>query len=144
MVQFTDGSTLVQASPPDMRLPIALGLAWPHRVPGVAAACDWSSASSWEFEPLDEAVFTAVQLARDAALHGGSAPAVLNAANEECVAAFLAGRLSFLEIVSTVERVLAGFLARPEALQPPVTIDDVLNAEIWARTRAAEMMEERR
>ena len=144
MVQFVDGSTLAQASPPDMRLPIALGLSWPDRVPGAAAACDWSSASVWEFEPLDEVVFTAVGVARKAAGSGGPVPAVFNAANEECVAAFLADRLAFTEIVSLVSRVVDAYLEQASTLQEPVTIDDVLGAEAWARTFTAELLEDRR
>ena len=142
MVQFFDGSTIVQASPPDMRLPIALGLAWPERVEGAAAPCDWSGSARWDFQPLDEEVFGAIGMARTAAAAGRCAPAVLNAANEECVAAFLAGRLPFLEIVSTVDRVLTEHLEQSGGLQRPVTIDDVLNAETWARARAAELLEE--
>ena len=72
MVTFTDGSTLAQASPPDMKLPIALALGWPSRVPEAALACDFSTASTWEFEPLDAEVFPAVELAREA---GGRAAA---------------------------------------------------------------------
>ena len=94
MVEFVDGSTLAQASPPDMRLPIALGLAWPDRVADAAPGCDWTTASTWTFEPLDDVAFPAVALARRAGAAGGTAPAVFNAANEECVAAFLAGRLA--------------------------------------------------
>ncbi|HET9901970.1 MAG TPA: 1-deoxy-D-xylulose-5-phosphate reductoisomerase, partial [Actinomycetes bacterium] len=81
MVEFVDGSTLAQASPPDMRLPIALALGWPERVPDAAKACDWTTASSWEFFPLDENAFPAVALAREAGTAGGTAPAVYNAAN---------------------------------------------------------------
>src|SRR6476659_3607910 len=79
MVQFVDGSTIAQASPPDMRLPIALGLGWPDRVAGSASACDWSKASTWEFLPLDDSAFPAVRLARQAGESGGTAPAVYNA-----------------------------------------------------------------
>ncbi|HEX8487337.1 MAG TPA: 1-deoxy-D-xylulose-5-phosphate reductoisomerase, partial [Propionibacteriaceae bacterium] len=85
MVQFCDGSTLAQCSPPDMKLPIALGLAWPERLPGAARPVDWTTAASWTFEPLDTAAFPAVDLARRAGKLGGTAPAVFNAANEECV-----------------------------------------------------------
>ena len=85
MVQFRDGSTLAQCSPPDMKLPIALGLSWPERLAGVARACDWTTAGSWTFEPLDEEAFPAVELARASGRLGGTAPAVLNAANEACV-----------------------------------------------------------
>ena len=91
MVQFVDGSTIAQASPPDMRLPIALGLGWPDRVPNAATPCDWTRATSWTFEPLDSSAFPAVRLAKDAAKQGSTYPAVFNAANEEAVTAFHAG-----------------------------------------------------
>ena len=134
MVEFSDGSTLAQASPPDMALAIALALSWPDRLPDVTPALDWSSAMSWDFEPLDDEAFPAVGLARAAGRLGGTAPAVLNAANEECVAAFLDGRLAFPAIVSTVSRVLAehGVPSDPGAL----SVADVLAAESWARERA--------
>ena len=135
MVEFSDGSTLAQASPPDMRLPIALALGWPDRVPAAAAACDWTAATQWGFEPLDDHTFPAVELARDAGRRGGTAPAVYNAANEECVAAFLGGRLGFLDIVDTVARVLG----EHGTIDLPVTLDDVLAAESWARSRAREL-----
>jgi 1-deoxy-D-xylulose-5-phosphate reductoisomerase len=134
MVEFCDGATIVQASPPDMRLPIALALAWPDRVPAAAAPCDWTTAATWEFLPLDEEAFPAVAIARAAAATGGTAPAVFNAANEECVAAFLSGRLPFLAIVDTVEEVLAEH--EPDAIR---RIDDVYEAEGWARARAREL-----
>jgi 1-deoxy-D-xylulose-5-phosphate reductoisomerase len=136
MVEFTDGSTLCQASPPDMRLPIALALGWPARVPGAAAAVDWSAAHDWQFEPLDTQAFPAVALAREAGSAGGVVPAILNAANEEAVAEFLAGRLPFLGIVDTVAQVVA------EAPRDgdPSSVDDVVAAEEWARARARELM----
>jgi len=137
MVEFTDGSTIAQASPPDMRLPIALGLGWPDRVPGAAAPCDWTTAATWEFLPLDEIAFPAVGLAREAGSHGGAAPAVYNAANEECVAAFVGGRLPFLGIVDTVGQVLEEHLTSADGNSP--TLDDVLLTEAWARTRAREI-----
>src|SRR6476646_8241749 len=105
MVEFVDGSTLAQASPPDMRLPIALGLGWPDRVPGAASPCDWSRASTWEFLPLDDDAFPAVGLARRVGSAGSTYPAVFNAANEECVEAFHEGRIRFTAIVDTVARV---------------------------------------
>lgn len=137
MVEFVDGSTIAQASPPDMRLPIALGLAWPERVPGAAAPCDWSSATSWTFEPLDEAVFPAVGLARAAVAASATHPAVYNAANEECVAAFLAGRIGFGQVVATVAQVLADHDGTPAG---GLTLDAVLDAETWARRRAQEVL----
>ena len=111
MVEFVDGSTIAQASPPDMRLPIALGLAWPQRVPGAAPACDWSRPVRWDFEPLDDEAFPSVSLCRRAGAAGGTVPAVLNAANEVCVDAFRAGTLPFLGIVDTVARVVDEHLA---------------------------------
>jgi 1-deoxy-D-xylulose-5-phosphate reductoisomerase len=135
MVEFVDGSTLAQASPPDMKLPIALALGWPERVPDAAKACDWTTARSWEFYPLDEDAFPAVGLAREAGTAGGTAPAVYNAANEECVAAFLGGQLPFLAIVDTVATVLG---EHGDPGNSP-TLRDVLEAETWARRRAHEL-----
>ncbi|MGH3598231.1 MAG: 1-deoxy-D-xylulose-5-phosphate reductoisomerase [Mycobacterium sp.] len=133
MVTFTDGSTIAQASPPDMKLPIALALGWPARVAGVAAACDFSTASSWEFEPLDTRVFPAVELARQAGETGGCMTAVYNAANEEAAAAFLARRIGFPVIVRTIADVLS---AADQFSAAPATVDDVLDAQRWARERA--------
>ncbi|MFD3512261.1 1-deoxy-D-xylulose-5-phosphate reductoisomerase [Streptomyces sp. NPDC058657] len=137
MVEFIDGSTLAQATPPDMRGPIALGIGWPERVPDAAPAFDWSKASTWEFFPLDTEAFPAVGLARHVGELAGTAPAVFNAANEECVDAFLAGRLPFTGIVDTVAEVVAehGTPGRGTLL----TVADVLEAETWARTRAREL-----
>jgi len=137
MVEYADGATLAQASPPDMRLPIAYGLAWPDRVPNAGRGCDWSTAASWEFFPLDDEAFPAVRLARECGRAGGTAPAVYNAANEECVAAFLDGRLPFTGIVDTVARVLAEHEVRGPG--NALTLDDVLVAESWARERAREL-----
>ncbi|WP_097318506.1 1-deoxy-D-xylulose-5-phosphate reductoisomerase [Paractinoplanes atraurantiacus] len=136
MVEFTDGSTLAQASPPDMRLPIALALAWPERVPGAAAAVDWSQAHNWEFRPLDEEAFPAVRLAKQAGREGRCRPAIYNAANEECVAAFVAGRLPFLGIVDTLAEVLA---TAPDFAEPG-TVEEVLAAENWARAQAHDVI----
>jgi 1-deoxy-D-xylulose-5-phosphate reductoisomerase len=136
MVEFADGSTLAQASPPDMRLPIALALAWPERVPAAAAAVDWRQAHNWELRPLDDEAFPAVRLAKEAGRTGACRPAIFNAANEECVAAFVSGRLPFLGIVDTLERVLG---AAP-ALAEPSTVEDVLAAESWARAQAQQMI----
>ena len=135
MVEFSDGSTLAQASPPDMRLPIALAMAWPDRVPGAASPVDWTQSAQWTFEPLDDASFPAVSLARAAGRAGGTAPAVFNAANEEAVAAFVAGRLPFLGIVDTIESTLADH----DVVAAP-TLDDVLAAEQWARQHARELV----
>ena len=136
MVEFADGSTLAQASPPDMRLPIALALAWPDRVPGAAAAVDWTEAHNWELRPLDHDAFPAVRLAKQAGERGHCAPAIYNAANEECVAAFVSGRLPFLGIVDTLEAVLGG---APDFGEPG-TVEEVLAAEAWARAQAQRMI----
>ncbi|MDT5278112.1 MAG: 1-deoxy-D-xylulose-5-phosphate reductoisomerase [Mycobacterium sp.] len=133
MVTFTDGSTMAQASPPDMKLPIALALGWPARVPGAAAACDFSTASSWEFEPLDNQVFPAVALARQAGETGGCMTAVFNAANEEAAEAFLDGRIGFPAIVRTIADVLS---AADQWAAEPATVEDVLDAQRWARERS--------
>ena len=133
MVEFVDGSTIVQASPPDMRLPLSLGLDWPHRVPGVGAPLDWTTASAWTFEPLDEEAFPAVALAKRVGRAGSTAPAVFNAANEQAVRAFHLGEIGFLDIIPTVERVL-------EQHEPgELTLERVLAAERWARRAADEI-----
>jgi 1-deoxy-D-xylulose-5-phosphate reductoisomerase len=136
MVEFSDGATIIQASPPDMRLPISLGLAWPDRVADAAPGLDWSAAASWTFEPLDDAAFPAVALAREAATAGGTAPAVYNAANEACVADFLAGRICFPRIVDTVARILSEHDVTRAAM---TTVADVLAVDSWARRRAREL-----
>jgi 1-deoxy-D-xylulose-5-phosphate reductoisomerase len=133
MVTFVDGSTIAQASPPDMKLPISLALGWPERVTGAAVACDFSTASTWQFEPLDDDVFPAVRLARQAGETGGCMTAVYNAANEEAAAAFLAGRIRFPAIVRTIADVLH---AADQWSAEPATVEEVLDAQRWARQRA--------
>ena len=140
MVEFVDGSTICQASPPDMRLPIALGLEWPHRVPGAIEGCTWSSPTTWHFEPLDESAFPAVALARSAGTAGGTAPAVLNAANEVCVEEFLGSTLAFPRIVSTVARVLDEHLTDGWCPPADVTVEAVREADTWGRIRARELV----
>src|SRR5690606_5396228 len=135
MVEFVDGSTIAQASPPDMRLPIALGMAWPRRVPGVGAPIDWTTAASWTFEPLDDAAFPAVALAKQVGAAGSTYPAVYNAANEQAVDAFHEGRLSFLGIVDTSAEVV-------EQHTPPseLTLETLAEAEAWARRTADQLI----
>jgi 1-deoxy-D-xylulose-5-phosphate reductoisomerase len=137
MVEFIDGSTIAQASPPDMHLPIALALAWPDRVHAAAQPLDHSTPATWTFEPVDHATFPAVELARTAGRRGGAAPAVYNASNEEAVAAFVDGRLPFLGIVDLV----AAVVEDPGAPTGIETADDVWAAEDWARGRARELIE---
>jgi 1-deoxy-D-xylulose-5-phosphate reductoisomerase len=131
MVEFVDGSVLAQCSPPDMRLPIALGMSWPNRVPNVAQPCDWTKAATWTFEPLDESVFGAVKLARQVGSAGLTYPAVYNAANEQAVEAFHSGFIAFNQIVELVQRVVDAH--DPEA---ELSLEGVLRAETWARDRA--------
>ncbi|WP_016697276.1 1-deoxy-D-xylulose-5-phosphate reductoisomerase [Actinoalloteichus spitiensis] len=137
MVTFVDGSTLVQASPPDMRLPIGVALGWPRRLPNVSAPCRFDTTTTWTFEPVDNLRFPAVELARAAGRAGGSMPAVYNAANEEAVDAFLEGRTKFTRILETVERVLA---EADEWRRDPSGVDDVLAAEDWARARSRRLL----
>jgi 1-deoxy-D-xylulose-5-phosphate reductoisomerase len=137
MVEFVDGSTIAQASPPDMRLPIALGLAWPARVPDAAPACDWTQAQSWTFEPLDDEAFPAVRLARRAGAAGGTVPAAFNAANEEAVAAFRAGALPFTGIVDTIAEVLDRHEDVPAG---SLSVAAVLDADARARASARRVM----
>lgn len=135
MVEFCDGSTIAQVSQPDMRLPIALALGWPDRVPAAGAPMDWTTAQSWDFEPLDAAAFPAVGLAKAAGQAGGTAPCVFNAVNEEAVDAFLAGNLSFTRIVGLIDDVLS-----QHEVSDPETMDDVDETERWARSRARELI----
>jgi len=138
MVEFVDGSTMAQVSPPSMLNPIALGMAWPDRVPGAGPSVDWTTAATWEFLPLDEEAFPAVALARSVGAAGECFPAVFNAANEECVAAFLARRIRFTQIVDTVKQVVDQWDIHPENDMSPLDVETVLSAEIWARNRAHE------
>jgi len=131
MVEFVDGSVLAQCSPPNMKLPIALGMSWPERVPNVAPACDWTQAATWNFEPLNESVFGAVKLARQVGEAGLTYPAVYNAANEQAVEAFHAGFLKFDQIVDLIRRVVDAHDAEKD-----LSLESVLAAERWARDRA--------
>ncbi len=131
MVEFVDGSVLAQCSPPSMKLPIALGMSWPERVPNVAPACDWTQSATWNFEPLNESVFGAVKLARQVGEAGLTYPAVYNAANEQAVEAFHAGFLKFDQIVDVISRVVDAHDAEKE-----LSLESVLAAERWARNRA--------
>lgn len=137
MVEFVDGSTIAQASPPDMRLPIALGLAWPDRVPGAARPCAWDAPTAWTFEPVDDDVFPALRLARAAVAESATHPAVLNAANEEAVAAFVAGRIGFLDIVDVVAAALGEHAGVPAA---GLDLAALQATEDWARRRTNELL----
>ena len=134
MVEFVDGSTIAQASPPDMRLPISLGLDWPNRVAGVGRPLDWTVSSQWTFEPLDTDVFPAVALAKRVGEAGRTYPAVFNAANEQAVLAFHAGRIGYLDIVDIVERVVDAHSA------DEFSLESVFEAERWARAEADRLL----
>jgi 1-deoxy-D-xylulose-5-phosphate reductoisomerase len=135
MVEFVDGSTIAQASPPDMRLPISLGLDWPSRVAGVGRPIDWTVAAAWTFEPLDDDAFPAVQLAKKVGRAGGTYPAVFNAANEQAVDAFHEGRLSFPGIVELIDRVVDAHDAAATAGRT-LSRESLAETERWARDAA--------
>ena len=120
MVEFHDGSVIAQASPPSMKLPIALALSWPDRTVGVIPPIDWNSAHTWSFNPIDHAKFPAIELARRCGEIGGAMPAIFNAANEEAVAAFLKGQIKFTEIIEIVDAVLQQL-----AGNAPATLSDI-------------------
>ncbi|MFE7505872.1 1-deoxy-D-xylulose-5-phosphate reductoisomerase [Promicromonospora sp. NPDC057488] len=138
MVEFVDGSTIAQAGPPRMLVPIALGLSWPDRLPDVDVGIDWTRAASWEFLPLDDDAFPAVRLARQVGEAGGTHPAVYNAANEVCVDAFHDGTIGFLDIVDTVAAVVGAHATTGAG--DAGSVDGVLEADAWARARAAEIL----
>ena len=130
MVEFVDGSTIAQCSPPDMRLPIALGLDWPNRVPGATTPLDWTTAHQWTFEPLDDNAFPAVAMAKAVGERGATFPAVFNAANEQAVHAFHRHELAFVDIVDVVADVV-------DRHDPhDMSVEGVLAAEVWARAEA--------
>lgn len=135
MVTFVDGATIAQASPPSMKMPIAHALAWPGRVADAQPALDFSKASEWTFEPLDDAAFPAVQLARDVAAQGDPYPAIYNAANEVAVDAFFAGQIRFPQIVDTIDAVLDTASSYAKA---PSTVEEILAVDAEARRRAAD------
>jgi 1-deoxy-D-xylulose-5-phosphate reductoisomerase len=141
MVTFFDGSTIAQASPPDMRLPIALALGWPNRVRDAARAIDFTTSFTWDFEPLDDRVFPAVQLAREAGILGGCMTAVYNASNEVAAEAFLAGQIDFPQIVDTVRKVVDD--GSGEWVATPTSVDEVLAADSWARRQARTLLNQR-
>lgn len=134
MVEFVDGSTIAQLSPPDMRLPIQWALGWPDRLDHAPVAMDWTTAATLTFEPVDHAAFPTLGLVVEAGRRGGTHPAVCNAANEVAVRAFLDGRIGYLDIPATIDEVLTAHdAARPS---PPRDVADVVAADRWARQRA--------
>jgi 1-deoxy-D-xylulose-5-phosphate reductoisomerase len=123
-----------------MRLPISLGLDWPHRVAGVGVPLDWTAAHTWTFEPLDGEAFPAVALARRVGEAGGTWPAVYNAANEVAVDAFHDGQIGFVGIVDTVAAVVDAYAAEPAFGVTDLSLDDVLGADAWARKAASALL----
>ena len=140
MVEFCDGATISQASPPDMRLPIALGLSAPVRLDDVARGCDWTKASEWTFEPLDNDAFPAVNLARQCLKASEKHTTVLNAANEQAVHAFLDGRLAYLDIVPSVAETIEQMDAQLSANPLFESVAEVEELEREARVRANEII----
>jgi 1-deoxy-D-xylulose-5-phosphate reductoisomerase len=138
MVEFVDGSVLAQCSPPDMKLPIAISLNWPNRVPGVSPALDWTKSYDWQFEPLDEEVFGSVAVARQVGKAGLTYPAVFNASNEQAVEAFHQGKIGFLEILEIIKQTVDLHKAESE-----LTLEGVLQAEVWARKTADSLIAKR-
>jgi 1-deoxy-D-xylulose-5-phosphate reductoisomerase len=130
-VEFVDGSVVAQASPPDMRLPIQYALTWPDRVPGPTRRLDWRALSKWSFEQPDREAFPALDLGLSVAQAGGTAGAVLNAANEVAVERFLAGKLSFLDITRLVSEVVG---AHTHDASPG--LEELRHADRWARQEA--------
>jgi 1-deoxy-D-xylulose-5-phosphate reductoisomerase len=134
LVEYVDGSVLAQLGSPDMRIPIAHTLAWPDRMPTPATRLDLAAIATLTFEPPDPVRFPALRLAREAIRAGGAVPAVLNAANEVAVAAFLAGRIGFLDI----ERIVETTMATLGILRPP-DLDGIMAIDVEARRIAASL-----
>lgn len=133
MVEYKDGSTIAQASPPNMKGPIALAINFPHRIAGATRAVDWTQSHSWTFAPIDHRRFPAVQLAMHVGTVGGALPAIFNAANEVAVEAFIKGRIKFIDIIPTVEAIVGEF---EKSQVPAITqLADVSAIEEDARYR---------
>ena len=138
MVEYVDGSTLAQLSPPNMKGPIAYAINWPVRLPGAAKMMDWSQAHTLEFEPIDNERFPVIELARRCGELGGGLPAIFNAANEVAVDAFLAGQISFNSIIESVDLVVQKL---GSAVNPIRDLADVSAIENDARKVAGEILE---
>jgi 1-deoxy-D-xylulose-5-phosphate reductoisomerase len=140
LVEFIDGSTIAQASPPNMKGPIAYALSYPDRISKATAAMDWSKSHTWQFLPIDNEKYPAIELAKRCGQLGSGLPAVYNAANEVAVAAFLAGQIKFTAIIDIVEAVVQSF-----GSNTPTTIrdiSDVSGIEKSARIKADELIKE--
>ena len=137
MVEYVDGSTLAQLSPPNMKGPIAYAINWPVRLPGATKTMDWSQAHTLEFEPIDNERFPVIELARRCGELGGGLPAIFNAANEVAVAAFLAGEISFTAIIESVDLAVQKL---GSAVNPIRDLADVSAIENDARKVAGEII----
>ena len=141
MVEFVDGSTMAQASPPNMKVPIALALSWPDRLENISPAIDWTKSSNWNFEPVDENIFSALKIARKAGEAGSYIPAVMNAANEVCVEAFIQNQIKFTKITDIVEKIVDLFLFNHKKDEiNKLTLDDIYKMDFEARKKAKEMI----
>lgn len=139
-VEYVDGSTIAQASPPNMKGPIAYALAYPERINKACDPIDWSKPNTWQFLPIDSKKYPAIDLARKCGELGGELPAVFNAANEVAVAAFLAGKIKFTAIIESVEKVVDSFTGNtPTTIRD---ISDVSAVEQGARMKAQELIKE--
>lgn len=139
MVEFNDGSTIAQASPPNMKGPISFAINYPDRVKAAAAPIDWTQSHTWTFSPIDNERFPAIELARRCGALGGGLPAIFNAANEVCVAAFISGKIPFTSIVETVEEVVQKLGAKSAGA--PRDLADVSAIEDDARSVATEALQ---
>ena len=141
MVEFVDGSTMAQASPPNMKVPIALALSWPDRLEDISPAIDWTKSANWNFEQVDETVFSAIKIARLAGEAGGYIPAVMNAANEECVKAFILKQIKFTRITEIVEKVVNLFLINYKKNKlKEINIEDIFKMDLEARKKTKDFI----
>ena len=138
MVQYVDGSTIAQASPPNMKGPISFAINYPDRVKGATTAIDWTTSHNWSFSPIDNEKFPAIDLARRCGTLGGGLPAIFNAANEVCVAAFIDGKIGFTSIIETVEEVVQSLGSKSAG--SPRDLADVSAIENDARKIAQELL----
>ena len=139
MVEYVDGSTIAQASPPNMKGPISFAINYPDRVKAATAPIDWTQSHTWTFAPIDNERFPAIDLARRCGALGGGLPAIFNAANEVCVASFIAGKIGFTSIVETVEEVVQKLGGK--SASAPRDLADVSAIEEDARAIATELLQ---
>ena len=139
MVEYVDGSTISQASPPNMKGPISFAINYPDRVKAATAPIDWTQSHTWTFAPIDNERFPAIDLARRCGALGGGLPAIFNAANEVCVASFISGKIGFTSIVETVEEVVQKLGGK--SASAPRDLADVSAIEEDARAIATELLQ---